>query len=285
MPAQLLPLPVRARQRRAALLLTDMRESPVLFQFEDRLSDSPLVERVWTARSERAGPFLSIASGNSEIVVSRLHGRTFITVRGPETEATSLDCPVDGDWLGIRFKAGAFLPAFLPGTVRDRRDVTLPEATDRSFWLAGSAWEYPSFENADTFVVRLVREGILVRDRVVDAVLRREPDALSRRSAQRHFVRATGLTHATYRKIAQEIRKLKQEPGKSLLQYGIGELTHTMLEHGLVDEIRLLVFPFAFGEGPRIFERMGVHPLKLLATKTFDSGVVELRYRCSCVTS
>jgi dihydrofolate reductase len=78
---------------------------------------------------------------------------------------------------------------------------------------------------------------------------------------------------------AEEIGKLKQEPGKSLLQYGVGELTHTMLKHGLVDELRLLVFPFAFGEGPRIFEHMGVNTLKLLETRTFSSGAIALHYQ------
>jgi dihydrofolate reductase len=79
--------------------------------------------------------------------------------------------------------------------------------------------------------------------------------------------------------VAKAIEKLKQEPGKDLVQYGVGELTLTLLQHGLVDDLRLLVFPFAFGEGPRIFERLGVHTLKLLDTKTFDSGVVALRYQ------
>jgi dihydrofolate reductase len=79
--------------------------------------------------------------------------------------------------------------------------------------------------------------------------------------------------------VAGEIRKLKQQPGKSLLQYGVGELTHTMLKHGLVDELRVLVCPFTFGEGPRIFEHMGVSTLKLLDTKTFSSGVVALYYQ------
>src|SRR5205814_5617521 len=41
--------------------------------------------------------------------------------------------------------------------------------------------------------------------------------------------------------VASEIRKLKQEPGKSLLQYGVGELTQTMLQAGLIDEFRMLV--------------------------------------------
>ncbi len=77
----------------------------------------------------------------------------------------------------------------------------------------------------------------------------------------------------------EEIKKLKGEPGKSLLQYGVGELTHAMLEHGLVDEFRILVFPFAYGEGPRIFEHMGVNIMKLVETKTFSSGVVALIYQ------
>ena len=79
--------------------------------------------------------------------------------------------------------------------------------------------------------------------------------------------------------VAEEIRKLKQEPGKSLLQYGVGELTHTMLKHNLVDEFHLLVFPFTFGAGPRIFEGMGVNTLELLDTKTFSSGAVALIYQ------
>ena len=79
--------------------------------------------------------------------------------------------------------------------------------------------------------------------------------------------------------VAEEIRKLKQQPGRDLLQYGVGSLTKTMLDAGLVDEFRFLVFPFAFGEGPRLFEQMGVNTLKLMETKTFSSGVVMLRYQ------
>jgi dihydrofolate reductase len=79
--------------------------------------------------------------------------------------------------------------------------------------------------------------------------------------------------------IAKEIRKLKQEPGRGLLQYGVGELTNTMLKHNLVDEFHLLVFPFTFGEGPHIFESMGVNTLKLSDTKTFSSGAVALIYQ------
>jgi dihydrofolate reductase len=79
--------------------------------------------------------------------------------------------------------------------------------------------------------------------------------------------------------VVEEIRKLKKEPGKSLVQYGVGELTQTMLQAGLIDEFRILVHPFTSGEGPRIFEQMGLNTLKLLNTKTFSSGVVALHYQ------
>jgi hypothetical protein len=175
-------------------------ESTFLF-FENRLSDSPFVERVWRCHSERAGRFLSVAASHFEMAVTRYRGKTFLTLRGPETKATTLDCPAEGEWLGIRFKIGTFMPQLLPGSLRDQRDVTLPDATSRSFWLNGSAWEYPDFENAETFIKRLVTTGVIARDSTVDAVVNGQPERLSLRSAQRHFLRATGMTHATFRQI------------------------------------------------------------------------------------
>jgi methylphosphotriester-DNA--protein-cysteine methyltransferase len=79
--------------------------------------------------------------------------------------------------------------------------VTLPDASTQSFWLNGSAWEYPTFENADTFVARLLKKGMVIRDRTVEAIVRGEGNAMSLRSAQRHFLRATGITHAAFRSI------------------------------------------------------------------------------------
>ena len=63
------------------------------------------------------------------------------------------------------------------------------------FWLKGSAWDYPEFENAEAFVSRLARAGIITRDPIVDGVLKGESRAQSRRSDQRYFLRATGLSH------------------------------------------------------------------------------------------
>jgi dihydrofolate reductase len=52
-----------------------------------------------------------------------------------------------------------------------------------------------------------------------------------------------------------------------------------MLQHGLVDEMRFIVFPFFYGRGPRIFENFDGTSLKLLESKTFSTGAVALHYQ------
>lgn len=78
---------------------------------------------------------------------------------------------------------------------------------------------------------------------------------------------------------AEEIRKLKQQTNGSLLQYGVGELTRTMQQAGLVDELRLVVFPLIAGQGDRMFEGFDFTDLKLVESRTFDSGAIALHYQ------
>jgi dihydrofolate reductase len=79
--------------------------------------------------------------------------------------------------------------------------------------------------------------------------------------------------------VAGAVAKLKKQPGQAILQYGIGELTHTLIQQGLVDELRFLVFPVVIGSGQRIFETFDKTPLKLLETRTFETGVLALHYQ------
>ena len=200
--------------------------------FDDRPSESPFVERIWRCHSERAGTFLSIAASHWEMVVTRHNGKTTLTVRGPEMNAATLDCPAEGEWLGIRFKLGTFMPHLPARNLLDRRDVTLPEATGQSFWLNGSAWEYPDFENSETFVNRLVHDGLIAVDLSVDAVLQGQRQELSIRSAQRHFLQATGMTHSTIRQIE------RARHATNLLKQGVSILD-TVQEAGYFDQAHL----------------------------------------------
>jgi AraC-like DNA-binding protein len=169
--------------------------------FNDRPSDSPFIERVWRSHSERAGTFQSIAACHWEMVVTRNEGKTSLTVRGPETKATMADCPAHGEWFAIRFKLGTFMPLLRPSDLRDRNVVTLPDATSRSFWLNGSAWEYPDFENAETFVKRLVHDGLIAVDHSVNSALLGQRRDQTTRTTQRRFLQATGVTQSTIRQI------------------------------------------------------------------------------------
>jgi hypothetical protein len=162
---------------------------------KERPSYSPFVEKIWYTRSEQAGDFTSTATSHSGIVVTRYQGQITVTVRGPETKATAASIPADGEFWGIDFKLGTFMLTLLPKNLRDRRDVNLPFASNRSFWLDSVTWEIPTFDNADAFVARLVREGLLVHDAVVTAVLQGHPQAFSSRALQYRFLRATGLPY------------------------------------------------------------------------------------------
>ena len=185
----------------------------MMCNFDERFSDSPFVERIWRAQTERTGPFLSIAASHWEMVISKHHGNTTVTVRGPETKVTPFDVTfTGGEYLGIIFKHGTVLP-YLPADAIVDGNVDLPNASGKSFWLNGLTWQFPSYENSDTFVDRLVREDLLVRDSVVQSALRGEPQELSPRSIQRRFIRATGLTHGALRQIerARQATILLQE--------------------------------------------------------------------------
>src|SRR5579864_2471790 len=204
--------------------------------FEDRDSDHPFVEKVWRCRSDRADRFLSVAATTFEVVVTRLQGKTFFTLRGPETQARPLDCPGDGEWLAIRFKPGTFIPRFSPRQLRDWNDVTLPDASSRAFWLNGSAIEYPDFENSESFVNRLIKCESLQRDAVVRDTLARCSINLTARTAQRHFLRATGITYAAFIQI-ERARHATQllRAGKSILDVveSAGYFDQAHLTHSL----------------------------------------------------
>jgi AraC-like DNA-binding protein len=169
-----------------------------LFHFELSGSDSPYVQQVWRTRSEPAETFISVADSHWEMVVTRLRGKTSLSVHGPETAATTAPIPQDAEFFGIQFELGTFMPHLPPDRLVDGA-LELPQASRRSFWLAGSAWEYPTYDNADVFVDRLVREGLLVRDAIVVAALRGERRDLTARSVQRRIRRATGLSRTAIR--------------------------------------------------------------------------------------
>src|SRR5215469_18175415 len=112
------------------------------------------------------------------------------------------------------------------------REPTLPLATSKTVRLYGSTFQFPTYENADTFVDWLVREGLLVREPIVGAALQGHLKDLSLRSVQRRFVQSTGVTQGTIRQIE------RARYATLLLQQGVS-IVDTIVEAGYFDQAHL----------------------------------------------
>ena len=80
--------------------------------------------------------------------------------------------------------------------------------------------------------------------------------------------------------VAEEVLRLKQQPGKDILVFGSGVLVRTLMQHDLIDEYRLMVFPIVVGSGKRLFgDASDTKVLRLADTKTLDPDLVVLSYK------
>jgi dihydrofolate reductase len=79
--------------------------------------------------------------------------------------------------------------------------------------------------------------------------------------------------------VVSEVAKLKQELDGDIVVYASYQLGRTLIEHDLVDELRLFVYPVVLGGGQRLFgETSDKKPLRLVDTKTVGDGLVFLTY-------
>ena len=77
--------------------------------------------------------------------------------------------------------------------------------------------------------------------------------------------------------VAEAVSAAKEQPGESIVKYGTGEFSQTLLEHKLVDEYHFWLFPEVVGDGERLFDGFRAS-LELLDTTRFASGIVVLLY-------
>jgi dihydrofolate reductase len=104
-------------------------------------------------------------------------------------------------------------------------------------------------------------------------------------NAVRKYVVSTTLTSTSAwrnstlirERVADEIRRIKQEPGKNILLDGSSVLAHTLAQHDLVDEYALHVYPVVLGGGKRLFPTGTRIDLKLVESSALPTGVVFMR--------
>lgn len=175
---------------------------PLLADELDRPSDSPYVETIMAGRTLAAGRTIRPAECQWHLIVARQAGRLQCLITGPLTTSGVVTFVPGVELLWVRFKLGVFMPHLPARAVRDA-ETPLPGAAGRSFWLHGSAWPFPTYENADTFVARLARAGGLACDPAIAAALNDEPPPLAPRTLRQRFLAATGLTQTHIRQVAR----------------------------------------------------------------------------------
>ena len=203
----------------------------VLFETEQRPSTVDFVSQIWHSRSIQNYEFTSVASCNMELVFSNYGGRRTVHLRGPESHPTQAECPLDGEWLGIQFRSGSFLPALACGVGAVDAGIELPNSAS-GFWLQGASWEYPTYDNIDAFIGRIARSGLVQTDPIVNDALARNGSEAPNRSLQRRFLAVTGLSQTTLRQIN------RARAATVLLRQGdpIGDVAHQL---GFYDQAHL----------------------------------------------
>jgi len=167
---------------------------------DHRGSDSPYVERVWRGRTSGVETMTSIATSTWELVFWEDRGVIHAAVRGPETRASIAEITGDSESLGITFAHGTSM-SHLPLARLVDSEIESPHVTGTTFILRGEEWEIPHIDNAEQFVDKLVRAGVLVRDPLVAEVVWGGIAMVGSRSLQRRVAAATGLTQGAIRQI------------------------------------------------------------------------------------
>lgn len=78
--------------------------------------------------------------------------------------------------------------------------------------------------------------------------------------------------------VVDAVKKLKASPGKTIITDGSHELVHTLLQHDLVDELHVLLYPILLGGGKRLFPSAVHTTFELKSATPYPSGVVSLHY-------
>ena len=200
--------------------------------FEERASDSTYVESITRGWTLSDGSPIRPAEVHWHMVFVRVNGNDLPLVVGPWSTAGVATYGEGAEILWIKFKLGTFMPHLPTGDFRDV-ETSLPGASSQSFWLNSSAWQFPDYENADTFVDRLVREDVLARDPVVKETLQGHlQEDMSSRTLRYRFARATGLTQSHI----DQFERAKR--AAALLAQGV-PILDTVFEAGYYDQPHL----------------------------------------------
>jgi AraC-like DNA-binding protein len=219
--------------------------------YEERPSDSPYLETVTYGLTTSDGWSVRPAETSWHMVFVRHNGCARVMLVGPWRAAGVTSWGEGAEILWLKFRLGTFMPRRPALDFRDSETV-MPLATRRSFWLDDSAWQVPDFDDADAFVDRFARNGVLVRDPVVQRALEGDVHTVSPRTLRHRFLWATGLTQRHSGQVERAQR------AATLLRQG-ATIADTVFEAGYFDQPHLT----------RSLKRfIGYTPAQLIGTQT-----------------
>ena len=199
--------------------------------YEERASDSPYIETITHGYTASDGSTIRPAEVHWHMVFVRENGRVHPLVVGPWKTSGVTSWAEGAEILWIKFKLGTFMP-HMPARKFLDGETILPRAAGQAFWLYGSAWQFPDFDNVETFIDRLVRDEVLVRDPVINDMMQGHSPEMSSRTMRHRFLRATGLTQSYIRQFE------RAQQAAALLQQGVSILD-TVYEAGYFDQPHL----------------------------------------------
>ena len=198
---------------------------------QEQLFESPYIEWVGQGYTAANGIAMRPAGYHWHLIFTRYEGKRRILLVGTLEAARPLRYVADAETLWIRFKVGTYMP-HLPASSIVNQEIDLPEGSCNTFWLRDKVWEVPNFENADTFVEHLVRDGTLIHDPLIGAALRDELKDASERTIRYRFRHITGLRQ-------NYIRQIKRAEQALELLHGGHSILHTAHELGYADQPHL----------------------------------------------
>ncbi len=161
--------------------------------FEGRESASPYIDRVWRGHNLEEYRPICPAETRWNLLFLKKGTAVKVSVEGAATGSFIKPEPAETDFFVVQFPLGVYLSC-LPAGHLVNSDAKLPDASLRSFYLHGSSWEMPTYENVEILIERMVNQGVLVRDPLVTDVMKGYKPAVSERTVRRRFLHATGMT-------------------------------------------------------------------------------------------
>lgn len=202
------------------------------FEYHEKPAKSHYVDVFWQTRDLTDGTYLAAADGSWDIIFTTLtNGDVTVRLSGPSTTTTPVHYKKGNRNFGMRLKQGVFF-THIPTSEAIDTTETLPMVSSDTFLLGGHVLKVPTYETLDEFVGKLETLGLISEDAIVRAVLKGVKFGASKRSVQRRFGGAIGMTPAYISQIERAWRAVE------LLQQGtpIPKVAH---ELGYADQAHL----------------------------------------------